>query len=801
MKVSLNWLNDYIDIKNIPAAEIAEKLSKCGLEVEEMVDNSSKFNNIVVGYVKEHKKHPNADKLSLCVVTDGNEDFSVVCGAPNVAAGQKVAFAKLGAIIPNGNFEIKKAKIRGEVSVGMICAEDELGLSEDHSGIMVLDENTELGIPIAKALGMDDVIIEISITPNRSDALSHFGVARDLAALYNLEFKLPEFTMPVSGKSVNNAANVIVEDNLACPRYVAKVVENIEIKDSPEWLKNRLKAIGLRPINNVVDVTNFILYEIGQPLHAFDLDMLAEKTIVVKKAGEINKFVTLDSKERNLLPEDLLICDKQKPVAIAGVMGGENSEVTKNTKNILIESAYFNSSSVRKTSKKLGLSTDASYRFERGCNPNISLYAAERAAYLINQVAGGTILDGVIDVYPVKIEQKKTSLRYERVNKILGFEISKNEVDNILTKLGFIILSKTEESIEVEIPTFRPDVEREIDLIEEVGRIYGYDNIPTIQKISVILDEKIDQSAYNDSLRHFLCGYGFYEIVTNSLLNETISAKFGNAIKMLNPQSYEMSHLRTSLLPGGLLTISRNIKVREKDLKLFEIGHVFEKISDGEISSFSDFTETDKVNILLTGKSTDSVWYDKDKFFDFYELKGYLKSFFNKYSLDNFENDSYYFTNELLWDYGFKLQNNNTVYGIGGKVKKEILNLFEIDQDVFSFEINIDFLKKIAQKERSFKELIKFPSVLRDFAFVVDKNIEYITIINTIFNGSSKLLKDVKLFDIFESETLGQDKRSLAFQLEYFNEERTLTEEEVEKDFWKTIEYVKSNLNAELRGK
>ncbi|MFH0734357.1 MAG: phenylalanine--tRNA ligase subunit beta [bacterium] len=801
MKVSLKWLNEYIDIKNIPADDIAEKLSKCGLEVEEMIDNSSKFNNIVVGYVKENKKHPNADKLSLCVVTDGNEDFNVVCGAPNVAAGQKVAFAKLGAIIPNGNFEIKKAKIRGEVSVGMICAEDELGLSDNHAGIMVLDENTEIGIPIAKALGLDDVLIEISITPNRSDALSHFGVARDLAALYNLEFSLPEVKQAVSGKSIDNAAKVVVEDHIACPRYVAKVIEGIEIKDSPEWLKNRLKSIGLRPINNVVDVTNYILYEIGQPLHAFDLDMLANKTIVVKKAGNINKFVTLDSKERNLLPEDLLICDTQKPVAIAGVMGGQNSEVTINTKNILIESAYFNSSSVRKTSKKLGLSTDASYRFERGCNPNISLYAAERAAYLINQVAGGVVLDGVIDVYPQIIEAKKTSLRYERVNKILGFAVTKNEVDNILTKLGFIILSKNEEKIEVEIPTFRPDVEREIDLIEEVGRIYGYDNIPVIQKISVILDEKIDQSEYNNSLRNFLCGYGFYEIITNSLLSETISEKFGNAIKMLNPQSYEMSHLRTSLLPGGLFTISRNIKVREKNLKLFEIGHVFEKITTGSIKDFSDFTEIDKVNILLSGKSNDSVWYDKDKFYDFYDLKGYLKSFFNKYSLDNFENDSYYFTNELLWEYGFKLQREGVVYGIGGKVKKDILNMFEIEQDVFNFEINIDYLKKITSKERSFKELIKFPSVLRDFAFVVDKNIEYITIINTIFKGSSKLLKDVKLFDIFESETLGENKRSLAFQLEYFNEERTLTEEEIEKDFWNAIEYVKSNLNAELRGK
>jgi phenylalanyl-tRNA synthetase beta chain len=801
LKVSLNWLNEYIDIKNIPASEIADKLSKCGLEVEEMVDNYAKYDKIVVGFVKECSKHPNADKLSVCIVNDGVEDFTVVCGAPNVAAGQKVAFAKLGAIIPNGNFEIKKAKIRGQESYGMICAEDELGLSDDHSGIMVLSDDAVVGTPIAEALGIGDVEIEISITPNRSDALSHFGVARDLAALYNLEFKKPNFSIPECGKNIKDVANVFIQDEDLCPHYVAKVVEGVTIKESPDWLKRRLKSVGLRPINNVVDVTNFILYEIGQPLHAFDLDMLAEKTIIVRRAGNNNKIVTLDSKQRNLNSDDLLIFDKGRPVAIAGVMGAENSEVTQNTKSVLIESAYFNPSSIRKTSKRLGLSSDSSYRFERGCDPNITKYAAERAAYLIQQVAGGTILDGAIDVYPKKIDPKKTYLRYERLNKILGFTVEKEKADSILTKLGFNILEKSEEKIVVEVPTFRPDVEREIDLIEEVARIYGYDNLPDLEKISVILDEKVDQSAFNDNLRTLMCGAGFYEIVTNSLLNETIAHKFGKPIKMFNPLSAEMSHLRPTLLPGGLITISNNLKVRQKNLKLFEIGHVFEKLHDGEIKDFSDFTEYDNLNILLTGKSVDSVWYSKDKNFDIYDLKGYVKQIFSKISLDIFKNDLYYFTNELNWEYGFKIVVNNKILGIGGKIKKEILNIFEIDQDVYNFEINLDFIKNINKKDKNFKELNKFPSVFRDFAFVLDKNIEYITVIETIFKGSTKLLRDVKLFDIFESDTLGENKRSMAFQLEYYNEERTLTEEEVEKDFWKTIEFVKKELNAELRGK
>ncbi len=801
MKVSLNWLNEYVDIKNIPASEIAEKLSKCGLEVEEMVNNYEKYNNIVVGYVKESSKHPNADKLSVCLVTDGKDDYKVVCGAPNVKAGQKVPFAKLGAIIPKGNFEIKKAKIRGEESFGMICAEDELDLSDDHSGIMVLPENLEVGANFAEAMGIADVELEISITPNRSDALSHFGVARDLAALYNLEFKRPEFELPKVDKKTSDVAKVYIEDADLCPRYVAKVVEGVTIKESPEWLKQRLKAVGLRPINNVVDVTNFILYEIGQPLHAFDLDMLSEKTIIVKRAGNIQKITTLDSKERNLTPDDLLICDKEKPVAVAGVMGGENSEVTAKTTNILIESAYFNPSSIRKTSKRLGLSSDSSYRFERGCDPNITRYAAERAAYLIQLVAGGTILDGVIDVYPKVIEPKTTFLRYNRLNKILGFDIPKEKAELILIKLGFVITEKTEEKMMVTIPTFRPDVEREIDLIEEVARIFGYDNIPEVDKISILLDEKVDQSAFNDNLRTLMCGMGFYEIVTNSLLNEKVANSFGKPIKMFNPLSSEMSHLRPTLIPGGLVTVANNLKVRQKNLKLFEIGHVFERLHDGELNDFSDFTEYDKINLLLTGKSKESVWYEKDKFFDFYDLKGYVKQIFLKFSLDIFKNDLYYFTNELFWEYGFKVEIDGKVLGIGGKLKKEILQMFEIDQDVYNFEINLDFIKNIKVKERNFKELNKYPSVYRDFAFVLDKNIEYITVIKTIQKGSSKLLKDVKLFDIFESDSLGKDKRSLAFQLEYLAEERTLTEEEVEKDFWNAIEYVKKELNAELRGK
>ena len=504
MKISLNWLNDYIDLKDISLSEILDKSTYAGLEVEEVEDQAKNFENIVVGFVIEAKKHPNADKLSLCKVSDGKEEYNVVCGAPNVATGQKIVFAKVGSIIPNGNLKIEKAKIRGEVSFGMICSERELNISENHEGIMILDPLLKEGTPIADALEMNDVVLEIAITPNRADALSHIGIARDLSALFNRPLKYPGIKLKESGMKSEELASVEIVDAENCPRYIGKVVSNVQIKESPEWLKKKLKSIGSRPINNVVDVTNFILHEVGQPLHAFDLDKLNGKKIIIRGAGNDSKFTTLDSKERTLDQKDLMICDAKIPVAIAGVMGGENSEVTESTKNILIESAFFNHSSIRKTAKQLGLSTDASYRFERGTDPNITLWAAQRAAQLIQETAGGEIAVGEIDAYPKPIEKRNTKLRYSRLNQILGYHIEVVEVEKILTRLGFEIEEKSANDLTVFIPSYRHDVEREIDLIEEVARIYGYNKIPEVSKISVTLEEKVDHSAFVDKVRILL---------------------------------------------------------------------------------------------------------------------------------------------------------------------------------------------------------------------------------------------------------------------------------------------------------
>jgi len=799
MKISLQWLIDYVDLKDISINEIIDKITFAGLEVEEVVVQSDKYNNMVVGLVKEVKKHPNADKLSLCVVSDGESDYSVVCGAQNVAQDQKIAFAKVGSIIPSNGMKLEKVKIRGEVSTGMICSEFELELGDNHEGILVLDEKLKIGTPLADALGADDVILEVAITPNRCDALSHIGIARDLAAIFNRKIKFPEIQINESKKKSEDFAKVFIEDSVNCPRYVGKVVLDVKILESPDWLKKKLKSIGLRPINNVVDVTNFVLHEIGQPLHAFDLDKLHDNKIVVKGANESEKFSTLDSKDRELTSTDLMICDGEKSVAIAGIMGGENSEVTFATKNILIESAFFNPSSIRRTAKRLGLSTDASYRFERGTDYDITAWAARRAAQLIQMTSGGEILYGEIDAYPNKIEKRKTILRFSRLMKVLGYSIPESTVENILTNLGFEIISKNNEQIELVIPSFRHDIEREIDIIEEVARIYGFEKIPNVQKISVTLEEKVDQSYFCDNLKNAMNSLSFYELVTNSLLNETISEKFGKPIKMLNPQSSEMSHLRTSLLPGMLQAISNNIKVNEKNLRFFEIGKVFELIHEKEIESFEDFKESEILLIAITGYEIQSEWYEKDIASDFFGLKGNVNALLNK-SFPSIKFELTYNINHVNYEEAFTIMHNNKIIGYGGKVKMSVANLFDVSQEIFACEINIDELKKIEQPDRKFKDLLKFPKMVRDLAFVLDTEVESDKVIEVIKTASSNLLHQIKLFDIFQSDSLGKDKKSLAFQLEYFDETRTLKEDEVDKDFRNAIKEVEKTFKAQLRG-
>jgi phenylalanyl-tRNA synthetase beta chain len=799
LKISLNWLKDYIDLTGISDEEVISNLTMSGLEVEDYEDQAKLYDKFIIAYVKEKDKHPNADKLSLCKLTDGKVDYQVVCGAPNVAAGQRVVFAKEGAIVPNGGFQIKKAKLRGIESFGMICSESELNLSDDHSGIIVLDDSYEIGKSFAEAFGLNDVVLEIGITPNRPDALSHIGVARDLAAIFNRELKIPKVELKESAQDVNTEAAIEIIDAVDCPRYTAKVVKGVKIKESPEWMKRRLKAIGLRPINNVVDITNYVMYEAGQPLHAFDLDKVGGKKIIVRKAGADNKFVTLDSKERVIEAESLMICDGNKPVAVAGVMGGENSEISAQTENILIESAYFNPSSIRKTSKRLGLSTDASYRYERGCDPNNTLYVAERAAQLMAELGEGTILKGSIDVYPEKINEKTVRLRESRTFRILGYKIEREKIKNIILNLGMKIIAEEEDVFKILIPTYRPDIEREIDVIEEIARIHGYENIPAVERIANSLDAKIDESEFIEKARNTATSLGFYEILNNSLISEKAAELMGKSIQVLNYQSADMSNLRTSLLQGMLQTISKNIKVGEKNLRLFETGNVFIKKAD-IIKSFDDFSESTKLILAITGSDAEKEWHSKERAIDFYDLKGLVDSFLGNLFQNSALRDSYNEESDSIYSYYYTKESGKETVGSGGKIKKELLKQFDINQDVYCFEFDVDKLKSLLNIKSKFKELLRFPKIERDFAFIFDKNISNSEIKDYILSCKSKLLKNVRLFDLFESETFGSAKRSLAYSLEFYDENKTLTDEEVDKEFTELTLSVKKKFNAELRG-
>jgi phenylalanyl-tRNA synthetase beta chain len=800
MKISLNWLKDYIDLNDISVEDIVSHLTMSGLEVEDVLDQNKVYQNFIIGQVKSKEKHPNADKLSVCNVFDGENELQVICGASNVEAGQNIVFAPIGTLIPNGDFEIKKAKIRGVESYGMICAEDELLLSDDHLGIMVLDDKLLPGEKISKALNLNDVILDIAITPNRSDALSHIGVARDLSAIFNRELKVPEIKLTETEKTIESLASVEIEDKINCPRYVAKVLLDIKIEESPKWLKDKLKNIGLRSINNIVDVTNFVLYECGQPLHAFDLDRLNDKKIIVKSTKEETIFSTLDSKERKLPIGTLMICDGKKEVAVAGVMGGENSEITATTKNILIESAYFNPTSIRKTSKALGLSTDSSYRFERGTDPNITRFAAHRASQLISELAGGKIAKGIIDVYPTVIVQKEIELRFSRTAKILGYEIPSKKIKDILSRLGLALKVIDDDKLLVQVPTFRPDLEREIDLIEEIARINGYDNIPVVTKINNSLEKKIDDTEFDEQVRHIAASLGYFEMINNPLQSLQDANLTGNPIRISNPLSVDMEYLRTSLLSGALLTVAKNIRQGVKDLMLFEIGAVFNKTNLSEIKNFSDFEENQKSIFLVTGNYQIKSWNADERKTDYYLLKGQIDSFFRKIALDNVLIDSYYSSVNDIYAYYLTKSFNEIVLGLGGKINADVLKKYDINQDVYCFEFDLTEIKSIKLNAKRYKEPLKYPKIVRDFAFILDKSVQYLDLKNFIIQKSSELLKDVQLFDIFESENLGVDKKSLAFSLEFYDDNRTLTEDEVEKEFSNLIKLITKEFNAQLRG-
>jgi len=798
MKISLNWLLKYIpELKINSIDEFLERIIETGFDIESVENQREIYRNIVTGEVIEKTKHPDADKLSLCIVSDGSKEYSVVCGAPNVAAGQKICFAKIGAIIPNGGFEIKKTKIRGTVSEGMICSEKELNLSEDHSGIMVLKDDTNSGMEFADYIGANDYIIEIGITPNRGDLLSHFGIAREVASAYKLKFVKPEIELKETDIETKELISIDLQNREHCKRFSGRVIRDVKVAESPNWLKERLNSIGLRPRNNIVDITNFILMETGQPLHAFDYDKISGKKVIIKSAKENDRFTTLDSKERILNKNSLMICDSEKASSIAGIMGGEYSEITDKTLNVFLESAYFDPVCIRKNSKKLALSTDASHRFERGVDIDNVIYASDRAAQLIAEIAGGKISKNIIDIYPEKFEKLITFLRIDRVKNILGKVIPENQCIELLESIGFIRKEKVADKIFFEVPEFRRlDVYREIDLIEEIARLHGYDNFENKDKYSGVLSTHIkyddDYLKFLNETRNHFIGRGFSEIITYSQQDEKKVTQFSeDYIRLENPNSVEMNVMRINLVYGILNTIKSNFNNSGKDIsmKLFEIGKVFHKESNG-------FGEKENLCFAISGNNDKKTFDEKEKRFDVYDFKGEFEIYQSKLNLENLEYIYYYgensgkFADVLL---------NKEVIGTLTKFDDNMEDFVEKETEVFALEIDLRKLHNARNLSRHYKEISKFPVVKRDLALLAEKSIRYSDIENCIKKNGGRILKSLYLFDLYEDRKIGEGKKSLAISLEFNSNDKTLTDEEVNRQLNKIVKELEKEYGIILR--
>jgi len=802
MKISVNWLRQYVET-DLSDTDIAEKLTLLGLEVEEIEKTGHYFEKMVVGHVDKVRPHPNADKLQICDVNIGSGVSQIICGAPNVAAGQKVAVATVGATMPeptpNGDYlTIKKMKLRGEPSEGMICSEAELGLSDDHSGIMVLDESLEVGTPLNDALDAEpDTILEIGLTPNRPDAACHIGVARDLAAVLKTELNDPYKEVAPSETDLSEHVTIDIKNQEMCPRYAAFMVSNVEVKESPNWLKKRLRAIGLRPINNIVDVTNFVLHEVGQPLHAFDYDKIAGKKIVVRDFDEEKEFITLDDTKRNVSAGTLFICDGEKPVAIAGIMGGEESEVSHNTSTVLIESAYFDPSSIRKASKRLALQTDSSYRFERGIDPTMQLKAARRAAELIAEISGGTIEDGYSDVQPNKPEQLTVELRTSRVNHLLGTDLSQTEVLAILNHLEFSTEAEDDDVASCVVPFFRPDVTREVDLIEEVGRVFDYNNIPKPESSPFVTPEPLtDWEELNKRVRNIAVSLSYKEISTNSLLSKKEADLLSDESKhvvTINPVSQENTTLRPKLAGGFLKAVKYNLHRNEDRLRFFEVGHVFEKNEKG--TWIEGVKEHSWLLLGLSGFLSRDSWTGDAEPFSIFDLKEDLEALFESLGVRD------RLTQHAEDNYSLIYKHANTTVATLSIIDEETRSGYDVKHEAFIAEVDITVLSELdlISRDVRYNKVSKYPAFDFDAAFVVNSDVRAGDLEQSIRAEAGSALKSVHVFDVYEGKNIGEDKKSIAFRLSFLDSNKTLTINDVEPIVKKVVQQLDRTYNAKLR--
>ncbi len=808
MKISYNWLQQFLQI-DWDANKTGELLTDLGLEVEgiEKIESiKGSLEGVVVGEVLTCEKHANADRLKVTTVNIGQTDpVQIVCGAPNVAAGQKVPVATVGTTLYDAKgegFKIKKGKIRGEVSQGMICAEDELGLGSDHDGILVLDANLAPGTPAAEVFNIEiDYVFEIGLTPNRSDAMSHYGVARDLRAGLIQNNLQKEFISPsVSDFHVDERTlrfDIEVEDKDLVPRYCGITITDITVKDSPQWIQNRLKAIGITPKNNIVDITNYVLHELGQPLHAFDAQKIKGNKVIVKTLAEGTSFTTLDVIERKLSSEDIMICDAdENPLCIGGVFGGLHSGVTENTTSIFLESAYFNPVSIRKTAKRHGLNTDASFRFERGIDINLTEYALKRAALLIEEYAGGKMASDISDFYPEKIEDFQVFLSYENANRLIGQEIPRDTIKTILASLEIKINSETEGGLGLTIPSYRTDVQREADIIEEILRVYGYNNIEYSYKLNTSISlNKSNATKIENVVANQLSGLGFNETMANSLtkpdyanLSEQIS-KDAN-VQMLNPLSNDLGVMRQSLLFTGLESVAYNINRKNNALKFYEFGKTYHKFNN-------KYQEDKHLALFVTGSRTKEVWNGNSNLSDFFYVKGIITSILEKLGIDNVKKTP---VKADIFSEGLTLSLGKIKLVDFGSVKRTILKEFAIKQEVLFADFNWDNILKLSgNRNIKVSELSKFPSVKRDFALLLDKSITFKEIHNLAFQSERKLLKEVDLFDVYEGSNLPDGKKSYAISFMLQDESKTLNDKQIDKIMQKLQQTFEKNLDAVLR--
>ncbi|HAV54745.1 MAG TPA: phenylalanine--tRNA ligase subunit beta, partial [Aequorivita sp.] len=761
---------------------------------------------VVVGHVLECTQHTNADRLKVTKVDVGTgEPIQIVCGAPNVAVGQKVPVATVGTTLYDAEekpWQINKGKIRGEVSEGMICAEDELGIGKSHDGIMVLDAKLKPGTPLAKVLEVEnDKVYEIGLTPNRADAMSHWGVARDLkAGLLHKGISAKLNTPSTSSFRVDNRTMKVainVEDSSLAPRYCGITIGNLKVGPSPAWLQNRLKSIGLAPINNIVDVTNYVLHELGQPLHAFDAGNIAGNTVNVKTLPAGTKFTTLDGIERELHEEDLMICDAEKPMCIAGVFGGINSGVTETTTSIFLESAYFNPVSIRKTAKRHGLSTDASFRFERGIDPNIADYALRYASILILKVAGGQITSDLVDIYPKKIEDHQVFLTFDKANKLIGEELPKETIKDILTSLEMKVSNVTETGIGMTIPAYRNDVTRDVDVIEEILRVYGYNNIKFTQKLNASISTILPGEDYDvqNKIALQLTGLGFNEMLNNSLttteygdLSDTIKKNYN--VTMLNPLSKDLSVMRQSMLFSGLEAIEFNSNRKNSDLKFFEFGKTYHNFPGGR-------TETKHLALFITGLKTQGNWASPDTQSNFFFGKGTVTTLMERLGLDNYAEEE---TENDIFSEGIAFKRNKAVLVEFGIIKKKITKEFDIDAEVFYADFNWDaVLKQISTKNFKLKPIAKFQAAQRDFALLLDDSVRFGALRDAAFAAERKFLKSVTLFDVYKGKNLPEGKKSYALSFTIQDDEKTLTDKQIDKIMSKLQQKFETEFGASLR--